>query len=192
MSHVLENAKIARNYAQALSAVVGSVAEFDLVVSEMHKLSPLLSSEQALKIWHNPVLSRHQKSEFLAEIMAEIASTWIDHQSVVSNFIGVVLKNTRMNLLPLIDQELDRISAYRKNIKLAQLSLATPLAKEMEQEIKAVAEQMFHSKLRWTVAVDPTLMAGFRIVVEHTCFDGSMRARLRQLKSHFHKDSQML
>ena len=192
MSHVLENAKIARSYAQALSAVVGSVTHFDLVVHEMHKLSPLLGSEQALKIWNNPVLSRHQKSEFLAEIMAEVAATWEGHQSVVSSFIGVVLKNARMNLLTLIDRELDRISAYRKNIKLAQLSLATSLPKEMEQEIKAVAEQMFHSKLRWTVVVDPVLMAGFRIVVEHTCFDGSMRARIRQLKSHFQKKSQVL
>lgn len=191
MSHVIQNTKLAYTYAQALSDTVASEAQFDLVVYELHQLTPLLSAAAATKIWSNPRLSYHHKAQLLDEVMAAVAAGLKGHQPVVSSFLGVLLQNSRMHLLPRIDHELNEMSAHRKNIKPAQLTAATSLGQEMIQAIKTAAEQQFQSKLRWRYDVDPELLAGFRIIIGHKCFDGSMRGRMQELKSYFHKESQI-
>lgn len=191
MSYVIHNTKLAYNYAQALSDTVASEAQFDLVVYELSQLTPWLSTAAAAKIWSNPRLSHQHKAEFLDEVMAAVAAGLKGHQSVVLRFLGVLLQNSRMHLLPRIDHELNEMSAHRKNIKSAQLTTATSLGQEVVQAIKTAAEQQFHSKLRWSYAVDPELLAGFRIIIGHKCFDGSMRGRMQELKSYFHKESQV-
>lgn len=192
MSHITESTKIARSYADSLNGLLVSEAHFDLVVYELGHLVPFLSSSEALEIWQSPQWSRREKADFLQDILADIADSFDGHQPVISLFLLVVLRASRMDLLNLIHRNLVAMSEQRKRIKSAHLRVAHSLSKTMEQEIKAAAEKIFQTKLRWQMSEDSSLMAGFCIDVGHTRFDGSMHAQLRRLKSYLHHHSQQL
>ena len=184
MSQVFKKQKVAQSYATALSDELASLADFDLVIYQIRHLTPLLTQEDILKIWLSPSLTSSQKTALLNEIMNEVKRHFDGHQEIVHRFISVVLSSGRICYLPLISAELSKIAEKRKNIKLARLTVASPLNKAALEQIKTAAETLFRSKLRWQIITDPSLIAGFKITVGHSSFDGSIKSRVDALMLH--------
>ena len=63
-----------------------------------------------------------------------------------------------------------------------QVSSAIPLSADALSQIQARLESAFPFQPIVETTIDPTLLGGLRIRVEDTVYDGSLRARLKQLR----------
>ena len=190
MSHVIEKERVARCYAEALSDTLPILIAFELVAQEFRRLVPYLSSEELRQIWFTPRLSMHEKQSLLQDLLdaagqirqsASSPSGEIESFSMLRSFFCVVLQAGRMSYLEQIDGELQKILEKRRGQKLARLVVASPLSSEQNRKIRSVAEEVFSGKLQWQVEQNPSLIAGFQVLVGHRCYDGSLQSRLRAL-----------
>lgn len=98
------------------------------------------------------------------------------------NFLRVLARHERLDLLPVILRQAGLQFELRSGKKRVQVSSAVPLSAETLQQIQARLESAFPFQPIVETTVDPTLLAGLRIRVEDTVYDGSLRARLKQLR----------
>jgi F-type H+-transporting ATPase subunit delta len=98
------------------------------------------------------------------------------------NFLRVLAKHERLNLLPSILRQAQLQFELRSGKKRVQVSSAVALSAEALQQIQARLASAFPFQPIVETTIDPSLLGGLRIRVEDTVYDGSLRARLKQLR----------
>ncbi len=168
---------VARVYADAfLNAIPagqldGALEEFRSFVEDVldrHRdLSRLLLSG---------TVSRDQKLQLIDRIVKERAS------ELFTNFLRVLARHDRIDLVRLILAQCEIEAEKRSGRKRVQVISAKPLS---EGELGKIRERLAAELAIQPVlepAVDPYILGGLRIRVGDTVYDGSLRARLTQLR----------
>jgi len=75
----------------------------------------------------------------------------------------------------------DLVAARRERL-VAVVQTATPLSKQQVDRLGAVLSEQYGQPMQINVAVDPQMVGGLRIRVGHEVVDGTMVARLKDLK----------
>ncbi len=99
-----------------------------------------------------------------------------------TNFLRVLARHERLDLLPLILKHSQVQFELRSGKKRVQVDSALPLSPEALKQIEARLKTLFSFQPVLEPAVDPSLLGGLRIRVGDTVYDGSLRARLKQLR----------
>ncbi len=168
---------VARVYADAfLNAVPagelgGALDEFrsfvDEVLDRHRDLSQLLLSG---------TVSRDQKLQLIDRIVQGRASERF------TNFLRVLVRHDRIDLVRLILAQSEIEAEKRSGRRRVQVISAKPLS---ESDLSKIRERLAVELAIQPVlepAVDPYLLGGLRIRVGDTVYDGSLRARLKQLR----------
>ena len=168
---------VARVYADAfLNAIPATeldeaLAEFrsfiEGVLEKQHDFAQLVRSD---------MVSRDQKLHLIDRIVAGRAS------ELFTNFLRVLARHDRLNLLPLILAQCGIEAEKRSGRKRVQVISAQPLS---EADLNKIRERLTAALAIQPVleaAVDPSILGGLRIRVGDTVYDGSLRARLKQLR----------
>lgn len=85
------------------------------------------------------------------------------------------------------------LSHFQRLVKLdearrtAKVESATPLTPEMESGLRTTLELRYGKGLRFSFAQNAALIGGTRVQVGSDVFDGSVRARLDELKETFER-----
>ncbi|MFT4231904.1 MAG: F0F1 ATP synthase subunit delta [Leucobacter sp.] len=79
-------------------------------------------------------------------------------------------------------RESARVVADQGGTELATVTAASPLSETQQQRISRLLEQNAGRPVRVTTVVDPSLVGGVRIQVGNEVIDGSVRARLDDLR----------
>jgi len=169
---------VARIYADAyLNSVsvpqIGEALEefrsfVDDVLAKQRDLSGLLLSG---------IVSRDQKLHLIDHIVAGRAS------DLFTNFLRVLARHDRLDLLRLILAQCDIQAERRSGRKRVQVISAQPLSEGDLNKIRERLATQLGSQPVLEAGVDPGMMGGLRIRVGDTVYDGSLRARLEQLRS---------
>jgi F-type H+-transporting ATPase subunit delta len=122
------------------------------------------------------MVSRDQKLALVDRIVAGRAS------ELFANFLRVLARHDRLDLLPLIQAQAEIESERRAGKKRVQVISAQPLTESELEKIRERLAQMLSTTPIVESAVDPSLLGGLRIRVGDTVYDGSLRARLNQLR----------
>lgn len=122
------------------------------------------------------MISRDQKLAVIDRVVAGKTS------DVFGNFLRVLARHERLDLLPLILAQAEIEKERRSGEKRVQVISAQPLPESALQKIRERMAQALSIKPIIEVAVDPSLLGGVRIRVGDTVYDGSLRARLKQLR----------
>lgn len=69
--------------------------------------------------------------------------------------------------------------------RMAKIETAAPLSAELESNLKSTLEQRYGKGLRFTFAQNPALLGGMRVQVGSDVYDGSVAARLNELRENF-------
>jgi len=106
-----------------------------------------------------------------------------------TNFLRVLARHDRLELLPLILRESQRLQELRMGRRRVQLRAARPLGPaELEQiRTQLAASLPFEPVLE--VQEDSKLLGGLVIRVGDTVYDSSLRTRLKQLRSRLRERS---
>lgn len=168
----------ARRYAKALASLAtrdGKVAEMG---EELRAHCNALNADANLRsMLLNPSFTRPMKTRVVTAILDRTQPS-----PLVRNFLLLLLKNDRLQDLDLIAAHYERLA----NAYLGRMTAQVITAVELEDEQYASIEQKVAAVTQKTVTlekqIDPSILGGVIVKIEHTVLDGSLRGRLQRLR----------
>jgi F-type H+-transporting ATPase subunit delta len=172
---------VANRYARALSDLILSSAE----VPPQTALEQLRSFQHALEI--SPELRTALMSPAVAIARKRAAANRLAGQLGVSrlvrNFLFVIIDHRRVPLVPRIVEAFERAIDDRLGRVRATISSAAELTTEQRAKIESRIAERTGRQVRSDYRIDPALIGGVAVQVGSTIYDGSVRGRLRALRT---------
>lgn len=174
----MDNGKISVRYARALleqaneqhcekevyEGLVRLTANYSLAIKEFNE------------ILSNPMIGTDDKIQLLRAAIGEPI-----HPSLES-FLAFVIEKKRENKIFLIALKYQEMYRKEKNILRADLTTASELGEASMDMIRAFVEETYHCPAEMHVKVNPTLIGGFILDIEHDRMDASVAGKLNKLK----------
>jgi len=102
----------------------------------------------------------------------------------VRKAVGLVIEKQPRGFLGTLSQ-IQRLVKLDLDRRTARVESATALTPDLQQSVTANLVQKYGSGLNLLFAVNPDLIGGLRVQVGSDVYDGSVRARLNNLKASF-------
>ena len=167
---------LAKRYAEAFLGYAAPAIGFDKAVDELYELKMTLSrSRDLMEFLENRWVSYFSKSETVDKALAGFSDE-------TRRLVKFLLKKNRIaSLMDILDYT--RSSYYGGAAVDALLKTSYILENELIEKIKKALEAKFRKKLRLFIELDPDLLGGVQVTVGNTMLDGSVNARLEDLRA---------
>lgn len=169
-----ELATIARPYAEALFKAASSEAA--AVLQWLDELAVVASDAGLMAFAANPKTTDEQTFELITGVV----KSPLDAQA--KNFLRTVIDNNRLAFLSEIASQFRALANAKNGSSDAVIFSAFPIEEQTLSEVSLVLEKRFERKLNVSVALQPELIGGIRVVVGDEVLDTSVKARLEQMK----------
>ena len=174
----MDNGKISVRYARALlSDAVEQHCETE-VYRQLCQLTAnySLAIQQFNEALSNPMASDSDKVELLRAAIGEPVHPCLDH------FLAFVTAKRRENRIFLIALKYQEMYRDMKQLLRADVTAAAELDGKALEGIRNFIRETFHREAELHTKVDPTLIGGFILDIEHDRMDASVKGRLERLK----------
>ncbi|HWM85732.1 MAG TPA: ATP synthase F1 subunit delta [Kofleriaceae bacterium] len=169
---------VARRYARALLLIGVDEGNLERIGREVGTLAGALKrSEELAQTLANPVFPRSDREKVLRALLDRIGAT-----KAVINFTRLLLDRERVNALPAIARELDRMIDERAGRVAARVTSATPLDEQQKKRLVKTLESLSGKKVDMAVEHDPSLLGGVVAQVGDVVYDGSLRTQLERIR----------
>lgn len=167
-------------YAGVLLDLAVDADQVEAVAAEVASLDALFAATPGLtRFLANPVQTAETKARLVKEVVEGLGLS-----DLMRRFLGVVLKNRRLQLFPEIAGAFRRVHDIRRGVERVAVASARALGAE---QVAAVASRL-RSRLERAVEVEveviPDLIGGLVVQVGSEEIDGSIRGRLKGLRAH--------
>ena len=173
-----EIATIARPYSEALYKAVKAAATPDLQGASVwvDELAAIAANPQLQSFADNPKVTTAQ----VLDLIKGIAKTALPEQA--NNFLRTVVENGRLQALPEVAVQFRALINAQSGSSDAVVYSAFPIDAAALAELGKSLDKRFGRKLNLSVALQPELIGGIRVVVGDEVLDTSVKARLEQMK----------
>ncbi len=172
-----EIATIARPYAEALYKAVKASPGAEAGASAwVDELAAIAGDPQLLAFSDSPKATTDQ----VLGLITGITKTAMP--DMAKNFLRTVIENGRLNALPAIAQQFRALKNAQGGSSDAVVYSAFPIGADALVDVKGALEKRFGRALNVSVASQPELIGGIRVVVGDEVLDTSVKARLEQMK----------
>jgi len=170
---------VALRYAHAFAAVAASNhVDAGAAQAQLHDFSATFAGSHDLReVLMNPSIPNAQKLKVLDAIAGRIGML-----PQVRNFLAVIMEHQRLPDLDEILAEYHTVVDEESGTAEAEIISAHELNAEDRAELEAQVERLAGGRVRTKYRQDPTLLGGAVVRIGSTVYDGSIRARLQQLK----------
>jgi F-type H+-transporting ATPase subunit delta len=173
---------VSRSYAKALLEAAVELgmkaADLDQIEKELDQfVTAVKGSPNLMESIGSPVVSSGDKAEIAAAIAEKMGFS-----RLMKQFITLVARKGRGAS---IEEFADAFTAVRLESEGATLGTvvsADALQQKDLEELATAFTRKLGKKVVFKSAVDPNLLAGLKVTVNGTTYDGSLRAQLQQLK----------
>ena len=100
---------------------------------------------------------------------------------IVRNFLGVIVANRRLAILPRILAAFRAQLAARRGEETAEVISAVPLTEAQARAVEAALIRSGHARVRVVARVDPAILGGLVVRIGSRLYDSSIRSRLQRL-----------
>ncbi len=169
-----ELATIARPYAEALFK--SSQADLNGAAVWVESLAAIAANPQLLQFADNPKVTTAQ----VFDVVAGVSKAALPDNA--KNFLRTVIENGRLGALPEIAAQFRALKNAQGGSSDAVVYSAFPIDGVALADLAATLEKRFSRKLNLSVALEPALIGGIRVVVGDEVLDTSVKARLEQMK----------
>ncbi len=183
-SFVAENSVVNR-YIRSIYAVA---AKTNIEREVDHQLS--LVKECIVRISNYKKLLK--RASFLpeqGEALVDFLKTNLELLTEVSNFLDLLLKNNRINIIVDI---CEAYSAYLDKLdgkKLIYLTIAKEPTQTQMNKLMEDLKSVFGQKIECVTKVDPSLRDGFKLQHQSKVLDYSLKSRLKRLRNAIRRES---
>lgn len=171
-----ELATIARPYAEAVFRVA-QPAKLNLWAEVLSEMSQVAAVPEFREIAGDPRYARAQ----LVDIFLGSLKVAVDAEA--KNFISMLVENSRLALLPEIEQQFRELKNAFESTADAQIVSAFSMSDAQVNELLAALEKKFGRKLNASLSVDASLIGGVRVTVGDEVLDSSVSARLQNMQT---------
>jgi len=169
---------IARRYATALADVVLKQDDADTVKSELGIFEQMVAASADLSTaLSNPAIAHKKKERILEELISRTKPS-----KTTSNFLRVLLQNSRLVDLSDIRERFEAELITRSGIVAAQVTTARELPEKERGEVEKTIAGLTGKRVSVDYSVDPELIGGLVTRIGSTVYDGSIRTKLENLK----------
>lgn len=171
----MKNSKTANRYAKALLELSLEKGNLDAVYGNMQALSDTINESADLRsLIKNPILKEEEKNNVFAALFGKT------FEADTMNFISLLTKNKRTDLLSEVTGQF--ISQYRanKNIVTAEVTSATKLDDAQKKNILALLKH--DGEVEILEKVNPELIGGFIVKVGDKQIDASIATKFKNLR----------
>ena len=169
-----ELATIARPYAEALFKA--SASDLSAAAVWVEELKKLAENPQLQQFSDNPNVTADQVFDVIAGV-AQVALP-----EMAKNFLRTVIENGRLGVLPEIAAQFHALKNAQGGSSDAVVYSAFAIDSVALADLATTLEKRFGRKLNVSVAMQPELIGGVRVVVGDEVLDSSVKARLEQMK----------
>jgi F-type H+-transporting ATPase subunit delta len=173
---------VTRSYAKAL---LDAAVEMGMKSSDLDKIEAELadfvgavgSSRDLRESITSPVVSSGDKAAIAHAIAKKLGIS-----QLTSRFLSILASKGRG---PILEEIVEAFTATRLESEGATLGTvvsADPLQQKDLEELATAFSRKLGKKVVFKSAVDPSLLAGLKVTVNGTTYDGSMRAQLQNLR----------
>jgi F-type H+-transporting ATPase subunit delta len=169
---------IAKRYATALLELGSEANQLDALVEEIARAAAAYESSSELRdAFENPLIPHEAKKLILGDIVERLALG-----ATARSFLGLLVDRRRIRALPPIATRLREMADLRRGLTRAEVLTAMPLPEEYFEKLQRELERITGRKVALDRKLDPSLICGVLIRIGDTVYDGSLIARLKQLK----------
>jgi len=180
---------VSKSYASALysagQAVGASGADLDKLGADLSSFAAQVDAHPQLRsALCGPAISVQEKVAVI-ERLGEKAG-W---HPVLVRFLGLVSRKGRMDVLSDIAAGFARVRVEAAGGVLGVLESSDPLSDEDLQQLAAAFSQKLGKKVTFEKKTNPELLAGVKVTVGGTTYDGTLKAQLNRLREAFFGNS---
>lgn len=171
----MKNSKTANRYAKALLELSLEKGNLDAVNGNMQVLSDTINESADLRsLIKNPTVKEEEKNTIFTAFFGKT------FDADTMNFISLLTKNKRTEILPEVTQQF--ITQYRanKNIVTAEVTSATELDEEQKKSIIALLKH--DGEVEMLEMINPALIGGFIVKVGDKQIDASIATKFKNLR----------
>jgi F-type H+-transporting ATPase subunit delta len=174
---------VARTYADALLDAAGTGT--DGVLEELGSfVDDVLDKLPDLReIFFSRIVGREEKIRLIDRVFSQRSSP------IVANFLRVLVRHDRIELVPLIVREARLRHEVRSGRRRIQIKTALPLSDQAKEQLRSRLAQSLPFDPILETQVDPSLIGGIVIRVADTVYDSSLATRVAQLRERIQQRS---
>lgn len=177
-SETLTLSGLAGRYAIALFDLGKESDALETVAQDVATLQALLKdSPDLLGLSLNPIFSAEEKGRAMAAVIKAVKIG-----KLVSNFVGVVSRNGRLDQLGNIIHEFNRLLAHHKGEVNASVVTANTLSEAQLEALKAKLKSMVGSDVNVATEIDESLLGGMVVKIGSRMIDSSLKTKLANLE----------
>lgn len=165
----------ARRYARAIFELALEKNELDRWRSDLEKVASLGQDATIAAYLENPKVHLDDKARLLSQTLGDI-------NPLVLNLLYLLLARGRLNMLPDVAYEYQRLLDSHRGIERAEVTTAVPLGDEARLKLSRYLSDITGKKVLLEPEVDPGLIGGVVVRVAGKLLDGSTRGKLAALK----------
>ncbi len=177
----MQNPRIASRYAKSVLDLAIEQNSLEATLQDMQQIAHICAiSIDFCSMLRSPVINPDKKQAVVGSIFGDTMNP------LTKGFVALLVNKGREGVLPEIATEF--IDQYKKmkHISTVKLTTAAPVDEQVKEAIRAkVAAGMPGQQVEMEVSVDPELIGGFTLEMDHKLIDASVRRDLNDIKKKF-------
>lgn len=167
---------LARKYARALFSWACDSDKLEKTEAEFNTLSTALQEdEKTMKILTHPLVEQEDKRGILLELAK-------DSQKELQNLLQVLVDQKRIDIIPQIFTEYQKLAHQKQNIQIAKVFTAVELPMPKRDELASALGKMLKKDVRLEVQLDKSIIGGVVAHIGDTIIDASVTGYLGGLQ----------
>ncbi len=168
--------QVARVYAHALFDAAREAGAVEPVRRELGDFVAALAASASLRdVLADPQVDTAAKQRVLVEITRGA-------QPLLTSALQLMLERGRFAVVPELHAAYDALAVVEEGVVKVDVVSATELTPETEKKIAARVHAATGRKVELARRVDPTIIGGLVLRIGDVIVDGSVKARIRQLR----------
>lgn len=167
--------KVSEKYSQAVFEVAIENNLLSDFYNQLIEINRVFSLNENIDYFLNPMINNNQKLDFLQKCF-----TGFDQRLI--NFICLLVKNKRLNLMNNIFNSFRQLYFTHENIKLIKIKSSYALESAEKELILKKLTDKFGDKIVIDYFVDNSLKLGYIMEIDNKVLDTSLKTKLSKLK----------
>lgn len=171
--------RISKRYAKSIFDLGAEGNMIEPLYREFRELDNLMKQNKDFTTFlHSPVISSEKKIAILEKLFRGKAS------DVIVNFLVLMTRRKREDLLPLVIEDFIHLYNQHKNITVVEVVSYEHLPKEIRQMLQTKIETALNTKVQLVSKENPEIIGGFKILIGDYQYDFTVNSALQRFKQN--------